>query len=200
MSADVRPGFSDPVEAAQRHFRALLEAMARPGRIRALSGELPAAPAPMAPAAFALGLTLLDYETPVWLDPALSAGPVAASLRFHCGCPLVEEPPEAAFAFSAEPAKLPPLAAFAPGTPEYPDRSTTLVLQVAGLEEDGVGGVQLTGPGIQAEHRLAAVGLADGFWRQVQANHRRFPQGVDLVLVSGGRIAALPRSTRVEAR
>lgn len=198
MSAPIHAGFTAPVEAAQSHFRAVLDAMARPGRIVPLAGELPAAPAPMAPGAFAIALSLLDYETPVWLDAALRGPAVLASLRFHCGCPLTETPAAAAFAFAAAAQGLPPLAAFAQGTPEYPDRSTTLILQVADLAETGGCAVRLRGPGIAEMQALAAEGLGVTFWQEVQANRRGFPLGVDLVLVAGGRIAALPRSTQVE--
>lgn len=192
------PGFADAVQASQRHFRALLEAMARPGRVVRLEGELPEPPVPgFQPAAYALALALVDFETPVWLDPVLRQPAVEASLRFHCGCPLVDEPGAASFAFAAEPARLPELGRFAQGTPAYPDRSTTLVLQVAGLATGA--GVRLRGPGIDGVARLAATGLAPGFWDELRANHAGFPQGVDVVLVAGDRVAALPRSTFPEA-
>jgi alpha-D-ribose 1-methylphosphonate 5-triphosphate synthase subunit PhnH len=202
VTAALAPGFGDAVLASQRQFRALLEAMSRPGRVVRLGGELPEPPGPsFQPASYALALALVDLETPVWLDAALRQPAVEASLRFHCGCPLVDEPGAAAFAFAAEPARLPELARFAQGTPAYPDRSTTLVLQVAGLEAGGGaggGGVRLTGPGIDGAASLAVAGLAPGFWGEFRANHGMFPQGVDVVLVAGRGVAALPRSTLAE--
>ena len=196
MTASIAAGFTDPVGTAQRHFRAVLEAMSAPGRIVELEDELPTSPGALAPAAYALALALLDYETPIWLDPPLRDAAVTASLRFHTGCPVVEEPARAAFAFAATPSALPPLACFAPGEPEYPDRSTTLVLQVDGFR--GKPQVRLRGPGIRDSAMLAADGPAIGFWHELAADHRRFPQGIDLVLVAGWRIAALPRSTVLE--
>lgn len=197
MSSGPSPGFRNPVLAAQAHFRCLLEAMSHPGRIVPLAAELLPPPAPLAPAAYALALTLLDHETPVWLGPELRRGEVEVSLRFHCGCPLVTERDRAAFAFlAAEDAG--GLYGFALGTPDYPDRSTTLVLAVAELAVDGAGAVRLTGPGIREAHRLRAVGLADDFWKELQGSRRHYPLGLDLVLVAGDRIVALPRTTIVE--
>jgi alpha-D-ribose 1-methylphosphonate 5-triphosphate synthase subunit PhnH len=189
----VHPGFADAVLDSQHAFRAVLDAMAHPGRVVALRG--PAAPAPLGPAAAAVCLTLLDLDTPVWLDAAAATADVVTFLRFHCGVPLVEAAAAARFALVADPARLPPLDAFDAGTDERPDLSATLVLQVDGLGEDG--GQRLTGPGIEGEARLA-VSDAPGLWELVRVNARRFPRGVDLILCAGGRLAALPRTTRVE--
>lgn len=186
----IAPGFEDAVEAGQRHFRALLDAMAHPGRIVALDGELPKPPDGLMRGVWALAIGLLDYETPVWTDRP----EILASLRFHCGCPVASEA-DAAFALVTDPRAMPPLAAFHQGEPDYPDRSTTILLQVATLDDRGA---KLSGPGIRETARLGVGGMRADFWQQFAANHRQFPLGVDLVLVAGSRISALPRSTRVE--
>ncbi len=124
------PGFADPVGQAQQAFRAVLDAMARPGEVR----QVPAPdglPDGWSPALAALALTLFDQETPVWLDTAASGA--AAYLRFHCGCPMVEEPEKAAFAVITDPETLLPIHAFGIGDPLYPERSATLVLQMEEL-------------------------------------------------------------------
>lgn len=191
--AAIADGFADPVAASQEHFRDLLDALSRPGRIVALRGELPAPPAPLSRGSYALLVSLLDYETPVWLGAAEGAG---ASLRFHCGCPVTGEPGEAAFAVASGRA-LPDLAAFAQGTSEYPDRSTTLLIEVEALGEGGLELV-LRGPGIEENARLRVAGLDEAILGQLAKNRRGFPQGVDIVLVADGRIAGLPRTTEVE--
>ncbi|MBL6080610.1 phosphonate C-P lyase system protein PhnH [Belnapia sp. T18] len=184
------PGFADPVPDAQACFRALLDAMARPGRVQRLAA-LPEAPAPLAPAAAAVLLTLADAETPVWTD----AGPAAEEwLRFHAGCPLVAEPGSAGFLLAA--GGLPTLTALEAGTEEEPHRSATLIVQVAGLEPGE--GWRLTGPGIEREHRLQVEGLPRGFLADWASNGARFPRGIDLMLCAGNRLVALPRTTRIE--
>ncbi len=188
------PGFAAPVTDAQRCFRALLEAMARPGRVQRLLVVPAAPPAPLAPAAAAVLLTLADADTPVWLD----AGPDAAAwLRFHAGCPIVEDPGAASFLLAARQPP-PPLASLDAGTEEEPHRSATLILQVEALEE-AAAGWRLTGPGIEAAHHLLVRGAPAGFLDSWAANRARFPRGVDVVLAAGAdRLAALPRTVAIE--
>jgi alpha-D-ribose 1-methylphosphonate 5-triphosphate synthase subunit PhnH len=139
----------------------------------------------------------MDFETPLWLDDALKDDrAVVDALRFHCGCPVIDDPARANFALIGDACRAPLLSAFHQGTPEYPDRSTTVVMQVRDLAE--AGGVRLTGPGVKTQMSLHVDGLPADFWRQWSANHRQFPLGVDLILTAGDRIAALPRSIRVE--
>ena len=190
-------GFADPVRDAQATFRRVLEAFAQPGRIVEVGFEGPVPPGPMQPAGFALALTLLDFETPVWLDAALDIAEVTEALRFHCGCPLTDDPEVATFAFIGAPDAMPALDAFSPGTPAYPDRGATLVLQVEALTKGQA--VRLTGPGIRDQAVLQISGLPAGFWDAWAENHGRFPQGVDLVLVAGARLVAIPRSIAVRA-
>ena len=129
-------GFADPVFDAQSVFRAVMDAMARPGDIRRV-GALAAPPAPLSAMAAAVALTLCDHDTPLWLDPALAGSSAVRSwLAFHTGAPLIEERGEAAFALVADPTGLGSLAEFAQGSQEYPDRSTTLILQVDALTGD----------------------------------------------------------------
>lgn len=187
------PGFSDPVHDAQGAFRAVMDALARPGLPRPLAADL-APPAPLTPELAAIALTLVDADTPVWLDDALSAVPdVAAYLRFHTGAPLTADPAGAAFALVREPARCPPLGTFGPGTPAYPDTSTTLVLAFDRIG-DGAG-LGLVGPGIRGTARLAVSPVPADWIAQLAQNHARFPLGVDLILTAPGRVAGLPRSS-----
>lgn len=180
------PGFADPVLDAQACFRAVLEAMSRPGRIQALVPP-PELPPGLSPAAAAVLLTLVDAATPL----RLAAGPEAERwVRFHCGCPLVLD----GAAFVLDPAT--DLLALEAGTEEEPERGATLVLEVAAL--DAGSGWRLTGPGIATEHRLRVEGAPPGFVAAWARSRARFPRGVDVILCAGTRIAALPRSVRIE--
>jgi alpha-D-ribose 1-methylphosphonate 5-triphosphate synthase subunit PhnH len=190
----LEPGFADAVHGSQACFRAILDALAHPGRIVALPAALAGLPpAGLGAAAVSVALTLCDIDTPVWLDEA-SAG-AAPYLSFHCGAPLTALPAEARFAFVRDPAVLPPLDRFALGTDEYPERSTTLVMEVSGLLAGA--GMVLRGPGIRNEERLATTGLPARFWPERAALAELFPRGIDLLFVSGDLLAAVPRSTRI---
>ncbi len=188
------PAFDDPALASQAVFRTVMEAMARPGLPRTLPSGL-AAP-PLSPTAAAVALTLLDYETPFWLDPALAAAPeVAAWLKFHTGAPLASDSAQATFGFVSDPVAMPPFEAFSAGTLEYPDRSTTLVVQVTSFGRGDA--LQLCGPGIRGASRFSAQPLPPDFRSRLVANRELFPRGVDLILVSPDAVAALPRSVRI---
>jgi alpha-D-ribose 1-methylphosphonate 5-triphosphate synthase subunit PhnH len=186
------PGFGDPVFDSQRVFRAVLDAMARPGRLARVDVAL-APPAPLDPATAAVVLALADYDAPVWLDEAAGTDAVAGFLRFHCGCPLAAEPAQAAFALCVE---APSLARFNPGSDEFPEGSTTVVIQVADLAANGP--LTLRGPGIERAHRIAVAGLPDDFWAERDAANASFPRGVDVILACGRHVVGLPRTTRVE--
>src|SRR5215467_15014654 len=99
--------FADPVLSAQATFRAILNAMARPGSVQPV-GVTVSPPPPLNKGAAAVALTLCDQDTPVWLDTELRASAsVCEWLGFHCGCPLVDDPVAAAFAFAGHSEKVP---------------------------------------------------------------------------------------------
>lgn len=86
------PGFHSPVHDAQRVFRAVLDALARPLMPQRLDVVLDP-PAPLSREVGAIALALGDEQTPIWLDSALTHSPdVAGWIRFHTGAPIVEDP------------------------------------------------------------------------------------------------------------
>ena len=185
QTESMQGGFADaPVETALA-FRAALEAMARPGTVHGVSGA--SSPAPLSQAAAVLALTLCDPETPVWLGASVNTEAIHGWFRFHTGAPLVGRA-DAMFAFGRWDEML-PLTDFRIGTPEYPDRSATLIVEV----EDLGSRHELTGPGIRTR---AALTVPDP--RAFQLNAALFPLGLDFFLCAGDRLAALPRTTRVE--
>jgi alpha-D-ribose 1-methylphosphonate 5-triphosphate synthase subunit PhnH len=200
--ARVARGFNDPVSGAQRVFRGLLDATARPGRIATLPGDAIAGldAAALSPAAYAVLLALLDAETSAWLD-GMTAGALDP-LRFHTGMRAARSESDAAFvAVDAEHAAPSLWSRLASGTDERPQDGATLLVDVsslhAGRAGPGESALVLRGPGIESEHRLAVGGLDARFWAARAALAPAFPRGVDLVLACGARLAALPRTTRV---
>ena len=196
MSGDaLSGGFADPVFDAQATFRAVLDALSRPGRIVAL-GQRVAPPAPLLPAAAAVIAALADDGTPVFLDPALDTEPVRGWIAFHTGAPVTRDPAAAAFAVVGNPSEMLAFSAFAQGTAEYPDRAATLILQVAAL--DGGTPLVLSGPGIATAATLAPRPLPPDFAGRMRANRALFPLGLDVVLAAPEALAGLPRSVRIE--
>ena len=187
MQTDVLTGgFQNaPVQSAQG-FRAALTALSRPGQIETLEGAV--APAPISPAAATLMLVLCDAETPIYLAGAYDTDAVRAWIAFHIGAPLVG-PGHASFALGRW-SDLLPLGQFPIGTPDYPDRSTTLIVEVDRLAQEGC---RLTGPGIQDTAYLTLPDPAP-----FRDNRALFPQGLDFFLTCDTRLAGVPRSTIVE--
>ncbi|RVC46702.1 phosphonate C-P lyase system protein PhnH [Mesorhizobium sp.] len=192
----IEGGFADPVFNAQTVFRAVMDAMARPGSVQPLPG-LTRPPAPLTATSGAVALALCDNDTPLWLDPALQAeASVRSWLGFHTGAPLANTPADAHFAIIARPAEMMALDGFSQGTQEYPDRSTTLILIVSDLAS-GVP-LLLEGPGIEKMAMLAPAEMPRHFIEQWKQNSQRFPRGVDIILAAPVGVACLPRTTRIK--
>lgn len=184
------PGFADPVRDAQGCFRAVLDAMARPGQVHTV-GQGIEPPAPLCAAAASVLLTLVDNETPLWLDPA--AAEARSWIAFHTGAPAAQQIGHAVFALTLSPTDL---ATLHPGTHEEPETSATLILQVASLTTGRL--LRLSGPGLRTPATLSVDGLGADFAAAWAANRARFPLGVDVILCAGTDIAALPRSVTIE--
>ncbi len=189
--------FDNPVFRSQVVFRALMDGMARPGTIVPVDASaMP--PAPMGGGAGAVALTLCDNDTPIWLTQALAQSAVPAWLAFHTGAPVTDIKPEARIAFVEAGALVPGFSQFSLGTQEYPDRSTTVVIEIAALS----GGVEMiaSGPGIKDEVVISPIGLPGIFLTLWNENRAVFPRGVDLVLVAGDAALCLPRTVELRRK
>jgi alpha-D-ribose 1-methylphosphonate 5-triphosphate synthase subunit PhnH len=207
--AEISRGFHDPIHGAQRTFRALLDAMARPGNERELQladldGLEPPASAtpgrPLGAGPTAALLTLLDAEAtvrwrglarerrcarlpalshrvrgrPRWKSRPRSPSPAAPTWTRGCAAAWTSAPTRRP---SAAPpcwwrwtswARVPAAHASCCRVRAFP---SARVLTVSGLSRD--------------------------FWRWRIDLQPQLPRGIDLVLVCGARIAAIPRSTRI---
>jgi alpha-D-ribose 1-methylphosphonate 5-triphosphate synthase subunit PhnH len=196
--AELPVGFADKVLSAQSTFRSVMDAMARPGsvqRIVAAAGT----PAAMMRGTAAIALTLFDHDTPLWLDPLMSeTSEVIKWLKFHTGAPVIADSSICSFALIGDARALPGLDRFAFGSSEYPDRSTTLILQVESLTQGSV--LELRGPGIDGVAMLQATIQPTDLFERLAVNVALFPRGIDVVLVHDDAIVAIPRTTRLVAK
>ena len=188
MHQTIEPGFADPVHDSQAVFRAVLEALANPGRAVApppAMGPIPAVPA--------IALTLCDLDTPVWATAGMHDR-WAPFLAFHCGCPLVDDPRQAAFALVDGWDTLPDLAAFNPGDPTYPDSAATLVIAAEPRRDDIA--VSLSGPGVPGGQPRPLTLGPRRFWDQMAVNGALYPMGIDVLVVGPTGWIGLPRTIR----
>ncbi|MTH79107.1 phosphonate C-P lyase system protein PhnH [Paracoccus aestuariivivens] len=174
-------GFSDAPRQSATAFRSVLEVMSRPGKTAVLSGAKP--PAPLSIAAGTAILTLADSNTPVHLAGVFDCDALRQWITFHTGAPLV--PADEADLAIGHWHDLEPLDRFRIGSPEYPDRSSTLIVELHDWPQENA---RLTGPGIKTKTLAFVPGNRP----------TDFPLGLDLIMTMGERISALPRSTEVE--
>jgi len=83
-----------------------------------------------------------------------------------------------------------PITDFPIGTPQYPDRSTTLIIECETLQTNGA---TLRGPGIKNTTSLTVPDVVT-----LQNNASLFPLGLDFFFTAGSQIAAIPRTTKLE--
>lgn len=195
MLTTLLPGFENLTRDSQQTFRALLTALSEPGRAQEIvvpmtpPGELNAGCA-------AACLSLIDFETVVWLQPTQSSE-VRDWLRFHTGCQFTEDERQADFAVINDPVDL-VIKDFCWGSAETPEASTTLLIQVDFQEGSAAIGsrMQLSGPGI-LRSRTVTWDLPAIFWQQWQGNYNAYPRGVDCFLFDQRRVLGLPRTVQI---
>lgn len=170
---------------SRQAFRAVLDALARPGVPTTLP-DLPGVPAPLVPV-----LALADLDTPFCL---LGDDEHAAELAVATSAPQ-SDLPAARLVAAIRPMTLAELAQLRPGTPAAPEEAALAVLAVPSLT--GGPSTTLAGPGTRPGTTLTATGPPAGWTRAVR--EAPFPTGPDLLLVDpDGQCIGVPRSTRLE--
>lgn len=185
---------TDKAFDTQRAFRGVLEAMSRPGTIVSV-GKQDKEPVTLESATIAVALCLFDHDTQIWMGDGIAEIEVFDFLKFNCGCPVTTSGMVADFAIACAKSGLPDVTQFKQGSDDFPDRSTTLIVQAPDLKTGPA--ITLTGPGIEHESVLTIAAISDYFWQQRREQKGIFPCGVDIVFTSGDLLVALPRSTRL---
>jgi alpha-D-ribose 1-methylphosphonate 5-triphosphate synthase subunit PhnH len=216
MTVTATASASVPISAAlsQQVFRAVLDALARPGTVQ----RLPAAGhgddhADESPAALLPLLTLAELTTPVCVLADGADGPEwGGVVRAMTSAPAVALA-QARLVAALRPVTEGELASLNTGSAAAPEDGALACLSVAGIRPvpdsgnpDGraLGGVddrllRLSGPGIPGTRRLVITGLPPGFVAARRELTRDFPAGADLLLITvGGDITGLPRTTLID--
>lgn len=193
---------------AQRAFRSVLDAFARPGTVQSieLAPGNPARPAALDAALEAATRLFVDQAVTFCVaDSETDATTAYLTSETHaCRAPLRDADfvvvPARADAQTAREA----VAEACRGTLTSPEKGATVLMgcaRLAEVPEDGqvaepaVHVVALRGPGVERENRFA-VDRAD-WLRARDARGDEFPCGIEIVLVDpDGRVVAVPRSSR----
>lgn len=84
------------------------------------------------------------------------------------------------------------------GELRYPDTGATVIYAVESLAS-GPMSIKLTGPGIRSEKIISTEGWGEREALALKEANARYPLGVDCILVdTAGRVACIPRSSRIE--
>jgi len=190
----------DKIFDAQRHYRLLLDSMARPGKINAFPLMEFAPPAGIHAASALVGFTLLntDVSCCAMRDDAEE---ITRYLVLNTAAAVATvEDADFVFLKGTETAEI--VERVKGGTLSYPENSATLVIDVTGISSEARAGymaLHLKGPGIEKERMLFVEGLAPAFLEQLKIRNAEFPLGIDCILADAHwQIACLPRSTTVQ--
>lgn len=194
MATQFTGGFTAPPIESAEIFRSVLTAMSRPGTPVDLNCSV-RPPSPLSVETAAVLLTLCDADTPLWVAPDLAAESVLDWLRFHTSAPLVEVAAKAAFAAVSPASPLESVCELSIGTPEYPDRAATVILQLSRLGTEST--LALTGPGIESAAWLDASDLPSSVLPVIDRNRQLYPLGIDLLITAPGKVVGVPRSSAV---
>ncbi|MCL6326142.1 phosphonate C-P lyase system protein PhnH [Pectobacterium polaris] len=187
----IQASFAQPVADAQCTFRRILKAVSEPGVTVTL--PLQQGWGRLSPASTAVMLTLVDRDTPLWLDEALDDEALRSNLRFHTGAILTRDE-SAAFALLHVSSAI-ALSRFSVGDVMSPEKSTTVIIEVSSLT--GGTPLRLSGPGLETS-RVVDPQLSPDIVRYLCHRPDPFPQGIDLMFTCADALMALPRTTHVE--
>ncbi|MBW5826593.1 phosphonate C-P lyase system protein PhnH [Yersinia kristensenii] len=185
--------FDQPVDDAQHAFRRILKALSEPGVVVSLPHS--SGWQPLNPATTSILLTLVDQETPLYLDEPLNNDAVQQNVRFHCGAPLTTSISTSRFALFDHEITTELLASCPAGNELSPEHSTTVIIQLENLHL-GVP-LRLRGPGIEHD-RMVAPQLPSAVLNDLLNRPAAFPAGIDFLLTCGENLMAIPRTTHVE--
>lgn len=179
----------------QAAFRALLEAMARPGTVGRVEPHERGGPFA---AALALLQALVDHEVSFAVVPDLETA--REPLLRYTGSRAFP-PGRADFLLCHGAGVAEGLRAARSGDLEYPDRGATVLAMVASVgDAPGAGErLRLAGPGVPGSIDVWVDGFTAEHRSLFAERNRAVPNGVDAVLVAAdGRFTCLPRYTRIE--
>jgi alpha-D-ribose 1-methylphosphonate 5-triphosphate synthase subunit PhnH len=174
-------------DTSQRTFRAVLDALARPGLPALLPGaDVPAALLPV--------LALADLDTPACVLGDTAEGDWVGALTTVTSAP-VAPIGDARLVAALRPLAPGELAAVRTGSAGAPEEAALVALAVPAL--DGGPALTLTGPGVPGTRTVAPRDLPPDLVATRAAT--AFPAGADLLLVTpDGTVLGIPRSTRIE--
>lgn len=192
-------GFENVGRDSQIIFRQIMGSFARPGLPVEISPLVKPSPEFDVSVAGSLLMALMETGTALYLPNEAQISNWANYLKFHTSCVLTPECQNAEFIWIQDGAHLPSLLSCALGSVEFPETSSTLIIDVNGIEinSESMDAKVWTGPGIKEPIQIDIQGISTAFWREREELRQMYPCGVDVIFCSSTQIVSLPRSTRI---
>lgn len=178
-------------------FRAMVDAVANPGRVLQLPVGGDCVPTVVLPA-----LAIADLRTP-FIIVGDDDSRLARALARVSGAPFVHDIPEARIVLvvDADAMDADVIWSLQVGTAHAPENGSTVIVGCRRLDvavENQPGAILTTGPGAQDGRWFTADGVGRSTVVDLDRVNSGYPAGIDLYLVDGeGRLVALPRSNRL---
>lgn len=178
-------------------FRAVLEAISRPGKVV----DLPAGVATSVPPAAIPALALADLDVSVGTLEAGDESAWATSIRSVTGCRLTSAA-DSDVVVAIRPPTAVEVESLRIGMAHAPERGARLFVHCEAITEgstDAGSTIRVDGPGASAGRTITITGVDADVFRALAAANRAFPAGVDTWLVaSDRRMVGIPRSSRID--
>lgn len=175
----------DPVHDTRETFRALCDAMSRPGTVQRV---------PAAPADHAVAATIVDHEVSAYTDDDDLRDALSGQGRFD------EAQPDEADIVHTHGVPSWDTGDLARGSLVEPSEGATAIYRVESLSsdpEDGLTTVTLSGPGVP-DTRTVRLGLPADEFDAIAAAQSPYPRGVDAIFTAADQVVAIPRSVSME--
>ena len=184
-------GYQDQTHSSQNMFRTMLKAISFPGSIFTVPENLETDNVIYSSTANII-FTLFDIDTKIFIDSE-KISKIQNFITFNTNANCIEKSNHCDFAIIQN--KEFNIENFNLGTDEYPDNSSTIIIEV----EDLINGEELIieGPGIEKTKSISPTNLPKNFQSQWQNNNFIFPRGVDLILTCKDDFFCLPRTSKV---
>jgi alpha-D-ribose 1-methylphosphonate 5-triphosphate synthase subunit PhnH len=198
-------GFDDVFDS-QATFRALLDALSRPGKICRLPDRAyRSPPRGFCPPALSILKTLCDHRVSFSLASGNRTSELSRYLEVNLSTP-PEDVEKADYVIFDGTAFDEDFMRMKRGSSEFPENSATALLCVGRLDEGALETdtpscrLRCAGPGVQDTTFLTVTRLDPRYGEARARTNSVSPLGIDLFLVDpGGRVAGIPRTTSVDA-
>lgn len=175
----------DPVHDTRETFRALCDAMSRPGTVQQ---------APTTPADHAIAATLIDHEVSTYTDDNRLREKLSSQGRFN------ESQPDEADIVHTHGVPSWDVGDLTGGSLVEPSDGATVIYRVKSLStdpEECLTTITLSGPGVP-DTRSVSLGLPADELDAIAEAQSAYPRGVDVIFTAADRIVAIPRSGSME--